>query len=300
MSKKSAGRPPKNLKRKEENRKGIQTAPVEEENIFELIHDNSDIYKSIFDTFNRNGTYVFMKIHKLGIQFYSSKPQHLDIVVDIYGSRVVSYYSAQDLFYKIKCVQAVQLFKIMKKKCNSIKMYINKHNLNSLKISFCTSDILETKNLDIDVITNFDINIYYSTDLNPDIVPLSFTMDWSYCKDTISRWKQFVEKNFLIQKSQSDTLRLKPPDNETDSGISIPDEPKFNVKLNDVFVAVSVPILALYNASATVLAPKLNFFISEQNYFIIRSNLDEIFLEKDTPKKDTESAVIKYFLELSK
>jgi hypothetical protein len=299
MNKKSAGRPPKNLNRKIENREGIKNTPTNPDYIFELLHDNPDLYKNIFESINRTSTLIYVKIHESGMQLYATKPQFLDVVCDIKGDKVVRYFCEKPLFYKMNCLSIVQIFKILKKKCNNISFHINRDNLSNMKITLTTGNLSEIKALQLDPMEDFEINKYNSSICNE--VSLTFTIDWGLFKDTISRWKQFASMNILFEKDANSPLRIKPNSHDDESTIQFHnDEHFFKLILNTEFVAVSVPVLALYNVSATILSDELNFFIEENEFFIIHSKLDEIYCKKNDPIEGSESATIKYFVELSK
>ena len=133
-----AGRPPKTLIRKLENRRGIYEKPEKEHNVFELSHDNPDVFKSLFECGKRivKGN-IMMRIMRDKMQFvFSDNKKRCTAITEIYGSKLVKYYSRIDKAYTCQPDKIIKILKLKKKSHNKIIFAISEYNQYTLNIIF--------------------------------------------------------------------------------------------------------------------------------------------------------------------
>jgi len=102
--KSTVGRPNKKTQKDVTNRRGIVFKPLDENNVFELVYDNIDIFKYMFESLNRiNKNNMYLVISETSIKLLANS----DITrcfceIDILGTNVISFYSVINCTYTLK------------------------------------------------------------------------------------------------------------------------------------------------------------------------------------------------------
>ncbi len=301
--KKQAGRPPKALKRKIEERKGFLKKPFLSNAIFELLHDNPDMFKSIFDACKKvNDTVNFIINNQGMIIYFETKTRGCFAMINIFGNKVVGYFCENPIYISCDCDKVLKILKSKKKDQEKIKWAILNNDLRSMKIILLSSDGMnETWSFPIETTENKDLKYY--TDLYDKIeeYPLKFTIKWAKFKGLIDNWKSFTTKDILFEKDSESPLYIKFEENQITDCAHFDNEANIDLHFNSKeLVSINVPILHLTPiASADSLSGLLTFHIKEGSELILTAKIDEIFSEKKKPVIGTESAIIKYFIQMN-
>lgn len=296
-----AGRPPKNLIRKLENRKGLLSAPVNPQNFFELHHDNPDIFKSLFESCKRIKERVEFVIHPKGIKFYFERETRNTVgIADLLGDRVVGFYCNST--HKYSCA-ADELTKILKLKKGSEKIIfsISSNNHFSLNITFTFGkESSENWIVSLDPFEAPDFSHYENLYTGIENFPLNFTLGWPSFKDSVNSWKQFTLGDIIIEKDPSSDLTMSFREGQVGCSHTIHDSQKYKVNYaGQDFFAISIPILHLLSVSASSdLADYITFYLKEETTAVMVGRLDESFKSKKEPIPNTETIVIKFFVPL--
>lgn len=299
--KKPAGRPPKALQRKKEERKGILVQPNNPIAFFELTHDNPDMFKAIFDACKKISESLHFVISPEGMKLYcKSKTQGCFALIEIFGEKVVGYYCKETRYFKCVCKTALSILKSKKKGQEKIKFTITGSDPYTMKITMITNDqINESSALQLDPDEYFDLSYYDKVYSARDAYPLIFSLKWAYFKELLNSWDIHKPKAIYFEKDPESNLSIKiheeiPCEAEFENTDSI--ELRFNT---DELVSVGVPTLHISAVSPSVsLSKKLTFYISEHDDLILSAKIDEIYSTRDTTIEDTESATVKFFIQL--
>jgi hypothetical protein len=299
--KKPAGRPPKALQRKKEERKGILTTPSNPSLIFELVHDNPDMFKAIFDACKKISETLHFVISPEGMKlFCKSKTQGCFSLIEIFGEKVVGYYCKEVRYYKCLCKSALSILKSKKKGQEKIKFTILNSKSSIMKITMTTNDqINESSALQLDTDEYFDLSYYEKIYEIRNEYPLIFSLKWAYFKELLNNWDIYKPKAIFFEKDAESNLLIKILEEitceaEFENSESI--ELLFN---SEDLISVGIPTLHISAVSPSVsLSKKLTFYISEQNEMILSAKIDEIYSTRDTTIEDTESATVKFFIQL--
>ena len=175
-----AGRPPKNLIRKLENRKGISQKPMNGQNVFELCHDNPDIFKSLFESCKRIKDKVEFVVHPKGVRFYfETESKNTVGIADLLGERVVGYYCEVNSSYYCAADSLIKILKL-KKDSEKIIFSIARNSPYSLNITFLFEHgCSECWTIGLDPFEPADFTQYESYYSAIDNYPLNLTMPWS-------------------------------------------------------------------------------------------------------------------------
>jgi hypothetical protein len=293
--KSSAGRPPKNLTRKLENRKGIHAEPVDPRNYFELHHDNIDIFKFLFESCKRFKDSLEFIVHPEGVRFCFSTPGKKSVcVADLMGKRVVRFFCSQERSYKCRVEDLVKALKL-KKSCDKIRFAISMDNIYKLSIAFYAGDKRKQDwSIDLDPEEKEDLTMYENLYNGVDNYPLSFNTSWSEFKDAISSWKQFTSDGNVIFEMDEE-LKIYFSEGAV-SCICYDSHTEVKYTGQDLF-ALSIPIISLISVSASsVLAENLKIYLKEESSAIMVAKLDESFKTKKEAIPDTETILIKFFI----
>jgi hypothetical protein len=295
--KSSAGRPPKNLTRKLENRRGIAAEPMEPRNFFELQHDNIDIFKFLFESCKRFKDTVEFTISAAGVKFYFNANRNIGIA-DLLGSRIVRFFCNIERTYKCRVEDLIKILKL-KKNSEDIIFSISNDNPYKLNITFhFTETRYEIWSIDLDPLEPEDFSRYENLYANIENYPLSFTTLWSEFKDSVNGWKQFTsDGNVIFEKDIEGDLKMH--FNEGTVGcVRYDNSNKVNYTGKDLF-AVSIPIISLISVSASsVLAENITIYLKEESDAIMVAKLDESFKTKKEAIPDTETILIKFFISI--
>ena len=299
--KSTAGRPPKRLTRKFENRKGIIDSASEPDVIFELIHDNLDSFKSLFESAKRINDIVKISISQTGIKiFCGPKGDGCYAIIDIYGHRVGSFYSSKNINYSCSAEKIIKILRARKKNNQNLIFQIKKNSLYTLYIIFILqNNIRETWEVPLDPCEDIDFNILENHYNLIDRYPLSFNIDRTFLKDTVNTWKQFTNKDIIFEKDPETDLMVSFQEGQEKCKISFPtDSIKIDYKGSDLF-ALSVPIISLLNISVSCdIGNNLTFYLHEDLSIIVISKLDESYESKNEVIPDSETMLLKYFVPL--
>lgn len=295
MQKNNAGRPPKNLLKRAVDRKGILPQPSTPCQ-FELVHDNIDLFKNIFECTKRVNLYATLKFTPEGLQVFASKNKCIDVLCEIYGSKIVGYYGATTGAYKVACTQILRNIKDRDKECKRLSFIVADARL---KISFISDFKVDTFNIKLEPTEIPSFNLYEEKFANLDVFDLSFDLPWDSFKKTIARVKHInSDAKIIFEKEENIAFKIYCPDKELDFDTQYRDETNtINMRHNGVFTAVCVPVLTLNCVTQTILDRMLHFYISETETFVIYSKLDEIYTDKKTPVEGSEAASIKFYID---
>lgn len=295
--KKSAGRPPKVLNRKKEERKGF--LKESQGNIFELIHNNPDMFQYILEASRKSGNErTFMSIYKSNLVFYfESNGGNMFAVVDIMGERMVGYYGLER-HYSCLNSEIIGFIKKRKKGFEKITLIISEDKPYDLKIILSPKDesniyqewystLLDGREYDIS-----KYNKIYSSRID---YPLAFKMEWSSFKEYTNGWKEYTTGPIAFEKDNNTPLRIGMIDQR--KGDIVLSGSEFNIRYKGQGLFASpVPIMLLHTIAASdSLSPYLEFFVTEKEGVIFVGKIDELAQEKKMPIENTESATIKYF-----
>ncbi len=297
----TAGRPPKYLNSKIEERKGILSAPSSKDNCFEMEHNNTDIFKAIFDAGKQIHKTAIIIINENTLKLYfNSQSGCCTGTIEIYGSRVCGFYSVLNKNYKCSVEQVIKILKAKKKNHEKISFFITNSELFTLNIKMSSGeDVSENWVVPLESIDPVDLTEYdhYYKDL-PNY-PLKFTLEWAYFKEIVNTWKTFTNNNIIFTKDQG-PLKISFKDAQNESTITFHNGNKINLQYDsDDFLAVSIPIINLMSCSSNdSLANAVCFNVAENKKMILTAKLDECYHEKKKPIENTESATVKFFLSL--
>jgi hypothetical protein len=299
--KKPAGRPPKALQRKKEERKGILTTPINPIALFELSHDNPDMFKAIFDACKKVSETVHFVISPEGMKIYcKSRAQGCFSLIEIFGAKVVGYYCKETMYYKCVCKTALSILKSKKKGQEKIRFSILNGELYTMKITMTTNDqINETSSLQLDNDEFFDLSYYNNLNTLKSEYPLSFSLKWSYFKELLNNWDIFKPKVIYFEKDPESNLLIKILE-EIGCEAEFENSDSIDLKFNsDELVTIGVPTLHISAVSPSVsLSKKITFHIKENSDLILTAKIDEIYSTRDLTIEDTESATVKFFIQL--
>ena len=298
----AAGRPPKYLASKQEERLGIQKTASKPEYIFELTHNNTDIFKSMFEAGKQIHKTANLLISPQGLKMvFNAQTGGCLAIIEIFGHRVVSYFADKNYSYQCSVDQILKILKAKKKNHEKISFIIDKNEIYKLKIKMSMgTKITENWNVPLDTIENFDLTEYDNLYKNISEYPLKFKLQWSYFKEVINSWKTFTSGDIYFTKDKG-PLKLSFKDAQNESEIIVEDNEFIDlVYSTDEFLAISIPIINLMNCSPNdALANDIYFNIAEKKKMLLFAKLDECYKEKKKPIPDTESANIKFFLTIS-
>lgn len=296
--KKSAGRPPKSLLRKIEERKGILPQPLNPKAVFELTHDNPDMFKSLFDASKKINDTIKFIISPVDFKLiFESKNGGCYAITEIYGSRVIGFFCSVNKTYSCLSDKIIKILKTKKKQHNKITFTILESDLYSLNITFTGAGIDERWRETLDLHPDIDLEFYNNVKYQE--FPLTFTLEWSYFKEIMNSWKNFTNGGVIFSKDDG-PLRISFAEGLNTSDVVFNDEKNINMIFNsESLIAVSVPIINLLNCSSSdTISQYINFHISEDNMFVLTAKIDESFKEKKITIPNSESAIIKFYLRL--
>lgn len=299
--KKPAGRPPKALQRKKEERKGILTTPINSSAIFELSHDNPDMFKAIFDACKKISECIHFIISPEGMKIYcKSRAQGCFSLIEIFGEKVVGYYCKEVKYFKCVCKTALSILKSKKKGQEKIRFSIASSDIYTMKITMTTNDqINESSSLQLDPDEFFDLSYYDKLYEMKTEYPLSFSLKWAYFKELLNNWDIFKPKAIFFEKDPENYLLIKILE-EIGCEAEFENSDSIDLKFNsDELVSIGVPTLHISAVSPSVsLSKKITFYISEHSDLILTAKIDEIYSTRDLTIENTESATVKFFIQL--
>lgn len=300
IRKKSAGRPPKALSRKLDQRKGILSQPINPNSIYELTHDNPDMFKSLFEASRKVNDTIKIIVTPEGTNLiFESKNGGCFAITEIYGAKVIGYYCAEKKVYSCMADNIIKILKNKKKNHEKITfaIYNNDPYYMNVILSSATK-IDENYKVPIDKTTDINLSNYDKSYLQ---YPLNFTLEWSYFKETMNSWKNFTNSGIIFEKDEG-PLKISFSDGINTCDIVFGDDN--NIKMNydsDSLIAISVPITNLLNCSpCDSISNFITFHIKEKNLLVLTAKVDEVYEDKKTTYPNSESALIRYYLTLSK
>ena len=291
--KKSAGRPPKSLSRKFENRKGIINEPNITSAIFELTHDNPDMFCHIFDAYKRVNEKIYFTFSPEGVKIKSeSKNNSCIIITDIYGSRVISYYCQKKISYYCLVKDLILILKAKKKNHNKIIFYINSDDYYTLYITLISKNgIKETCKAILDKYEDIEEEIVNFKDYS-----LNFTLEWSYFKEIINSWKSVINADVIFTKMSDESLKISFHDAQRDYEIDFGDDKTTNLYFNSEknnFIAVSIPIMTLLDCSPSdSLSTHLTFYLERCSSVSEKKQYYQDENDKKNDEKELKEVVI--------
>lgn len=298
---KQAGRPPKALKRRIGERKGVLDGPLNSSSVFELSHDNPDMFKAIFDACKKVSEDAHFIVSPDGVQIYcETKTQGCFALIEIFGAKVVGYYCREVRYFQCKCKTALSILKSKKKGQEKIRLSIPNSDLYTMKITMTTNDkINESSSLTLDFDEPKDISYYHSLYARVSEYPLHFTLKWAYFKELINNWDTFKPSAIFFEKDHETNLII---GIKEDVGCEAEFENPESIDLvfnHPDLISVGIPIVPISSVSPSVsLSKKLTFHVAENSELILSAKIDELYSTRDSPIVDTESATVKFFIQL--
>lgn len=311
MRNKVAGRPPKSLTRKLTDRGGLMLHPNDSNNIFELYHNNPEMFKAIAEGSKRIDDKIKIAIEPEGMKMiFENKNESCDAIVEIDGRRLVGYYCKEPLYYICDSTTLISKINQKKRGFEFIKFFIKDTRRIELQISFIKGaninqiDTIDTTSLQLDIIEPFDYKKYsdYNDYLN---YPLSFIQKWSTFKETINGWKKETSKDITFTKDIENSFTMSFRDGTNKNERLFANENEISLKFNsDRIVAIRISILSLLCISlSNDIADTLHFYLphsNEDKKIILFANIDEAYVTKKETIPNSASTTIKYFLPKNK
>lgn len=310
---KRPGRPKKKVSKDSIPKKGIVDEPTiiaEDERMqmtMETVYSNPELFKKIFNMYkNLAVENVHMQFHESGISMITKDHlQKSEVLVEILGERMNSYYCEQPLDLGVDTYHFLQIFQTLKKDHNKITFISTRQTQRSkLKV------ILHNATMDEDSIYNVDVtNVEpYDGTIREDLLhepdyPLSFVLDAKYFKNKVADWDRLGEV-IKIEKDSDGPLMINHnfEDKKGDHGTVFRNPKKISLVADipdgDLF-AVSVLLQNLKPISTSTVAENIKISAHE-NYRLIFTSLLDQEIDEDTnkPNDGTEVCVIKILTEI--
>ncbi len=302
-----AGRPPKCIIRKVDDRKGILPEPFDANNIFEMTHNNPNMFKSVFEGSKKVDDVMKCIFTPAGVKFiFENKANFCNELIEIDGSRLVGYYC--DKVYYYTCITTTLNTLIGLKKCDfeHIRFYINKNNLYNMYLCFLmgykpdgSADIEESYDISLDRCEQIDYQPYVDRFAMIPEYPLSFTYKWAFFKESVNSWKKLEPKNIVFSKDSESPFNATFQEG-TNHAQRINKEEIIKLRYtSDQIVAVQISLSSLLCiAPFSDIATHITVYLSNDmaHESIMYAELDEAYITKKEKIPNTATTTIKYFI----
>ena len=305
---KTAGRPPKCMIRKIEDRQGILKAPFNKDNIFELTHNNPNMFKHIFEGSKKVSDVVKFIFSPEGVKMLFVNSSNLCTeLVEIDGTRLVGYYCDRTYYYT--CVTTTLNIVVGLKKCNFeyIRLFINKNNQFIMYLCFLqgyksdgTADIEESWDVQLERCAAVDVAPLLAKYEVALTYPLIFTYKWSMLKDSVNSWKKLVAKNIIFSKDHDTPFTASFQEDEIKHVTRINRENIIDLQFkSDFIVAVQIDLKSLLcMAPSNDISDYITMYLSpDMNQdTIMFAKVDEAYENKKDAVPNTATTTVKYFI----
>lgn len=311
--KKAAGRPPKCLLRKVEDRHGIADNAIDKNNVFELYHNNPEMFKAISEGCNHINGRIIWHMESTGIKILvKNENEQCDAIIDIDGSKMVRYYCGEPIIFTCDTKDFIKQIKKKKKDYEFIKFSIKSIRRIDLSVCFIKGkDIKDFHMIDSNVCpieilstpVEYDqYDIMYADTVN---YPLSFTLNWNDFKDIINTWKGETCKDISFIKDIENPFAISFKDGSNRGEILFVNENEIELKFtSENIIVAKISILSLLCVSlSNDISKKITFFIpqnSDDKKVVLLAEVDKAYLTKKEAIENSASTIVKFFIPKSK
>lgn len=284
VKKRPVGRPPKIDKNEKKStvRKGIVSAPQNDEHIIELVYDIPLNFKRVFTLFK------LMDAQDIKIEFKLSKVRisgigrighnFIDLIID--GTKLSHYFCKHTVIINLDQKNIEKIIQKIDKSYNSI-FIIAKNDSYKKHINIILNDesqgIKEYHKISlIEEINEMDDNII--RDLNYRQYPLSFTLPSKYFKKIVNDISKF-SKDFTIERRPGVLLSFPYDSNaktiDVDHIFTNEELFKINCSLDkDDFISTTVRIEYIQSMATALLSEEVNVYVDKEDMMVFKSVID--------------------------